>query len=452
MRAFLQSGQQLRAMAWPVFIGQVAVLAFSTVDTLMLGRLGSQALAALAVGSAAYVTVFVGLMGVVLAIGPIAGRLFGAQQHAAAGAQLQQAQWLALLLALPGMALLAWPEPFVRLAGLEGAVAAQVRAYLGPMALALLPALLFTAFRGFNTAISRPKAVMALQVGALALKVPLTALLVFGGGPIPGLGAAGCGWATAIAMSLQWLAAHELLRRDPYYRPFALGRWLDSRPQRAALMGLVRLGLPMGGSILVEVTGFTFMAFFIARLGANAVAGHQIAVNLVSMMFMLPLALSSAATALVAQALGARDLALAQRLGRHALIWGLLVAALAGGLVALLREPIVRLYTHDTTAAAAALPLLVWVWFFHIGDAVQTVCAGVLRAHHVATLPMVIYVLALWGVGIGGGYTLAFGLQGTAAGALGFWWSATFGLALAALLLSGLQLWVERQLIRSAAD
>ena len=89
------------------------------------------------------------------------------------------------------MALLAWPEPFILLAGLQPAVATQVRAYLGPMALALLPALLFTAFRGFNTAISRPKAVMALQLGALVLKVPLTALLVFGAGPLPGMGVAG---------------------------------------------------------------------------------------------------------------------------------------------------------------------------------------------------------------------------------------------------------------------
>lgn len=442
----IHSGRQLAPLAWPVFVGQVAVLAFSTVDTLMLGRMSSQALAALAVGSAAYITVFVGLMGVVLAVGPLAGRLFGAKDLPAAGAQFIQAQWLAFLLALPGMLLLAWPEPFIQLAALEPAVADQVRAYLRPMALALVPALLFTAFRGFNTAVSRPKVVMVLQLGALALKVPLTGWLVFGGGPMPALGAAGCGWATATVMGLQWLASRQLLRRDGFYAQFQLPRWRDSRPDRAALKNLLRLGLPMGGSILVEVTGFTFMAFFIARLGAIPVAGHQIAVNLMSMMFMLPMALSNAATSLVAQALGAQDLRLARQLGRHALLWGLMIATVMGGLLALLREPVVGLYTRDAAAAAAALPLLVWVWFFHVADAVQTVSAGVLRAHHVATLPMVIYVLALWGVGIGGGYWLAFG----GAGALGFWWSATGGLGLSALLLSGLQIWVERGLLKPA--
>ncbi len=447
MSGLLHSGRQLAPLAWPVFVGQLAVLAFNTVDTLMLGRLGSQALAALAVGSAAYVTIFVGLMGVILAVGPLAGRQFGARDLPAAGVQYLQAQWLAVFLALPGMALLIWPEPFIRLAALESSVADAVRAYLRPMAIALVPALLFTAYRGFNTAVSRPKAVMVLQLGGLMLKVPLTALLVFGAGPLQGLGPAGCGWATATVMLLQWLVAREILKRDAFYAPFRLSRWRDSRPHAATLRNLLRLGVPMGGSILVEVTGFTFMAFFIARLGATAVAGHQIAVNLVSMMFMLPMALASAATTLVAQALGARRMHDAKRLGRHALIWGLLIAALMGGALALLRGPVVNLYTSDATAAAAAIPLLVWVWFFHMGDAVQTVAAGVLRAHHVATLPMVFYVIALWGVGIGGGYHLAFG----GAGALGFWWSATFGLLLAGALLAALQLWVERGLLRQRA-
>jgi MATE family multidrug resistance protein len=124
------------------------------------------------------------------------------------------------------------------------------------------------------------------------------------------------------------------------------------------------------------------------------------------------------------------------------------VAAALGGVVALAREPIVAMYTNDAAAAAAALPLLVWIWFFHLGDAVQTLSASVLRAHHVATLPMVIYVLALWGVGIGGGYWLAFGPPKL--GAVGFWSAATAGLLVSAVLLVALQFWVERQAVREA--
>ncbi len=431
---FADSARRIIPLAWPVLVGQIAVMMFSTIDTLMMGRVGPEDLAGLAVGSAAYVTIFVGLMGVILAVGPIAGRQFGAQDPAGAGRSFVQAQWLALLLCVPGCLALWFPAPFTALAQLDTLQADKVQAYTRPEAVALPAALLFTAFRGFSTAVSRPKAVMAMQLTGLAAKVPLNALLVFGWGPIPALGVAGCGWATALAMLGQAAAAMLLVRHDPFYRPFNIAHIWQTRPRWVELRALVKLGLPMGGSILVEVTGFTFMAFFIARLGATPVAGHQIAVNLVAMMFMIALAQATAAGTLVAQHLGAGEKREARIVGRHAMTLATLTAAGVGAVVALAREPIVALYTSSPTAAAAALPLLVWVWFFHLGDALQTVAAYVLRAYQVATLPMVIYVVALWGLGIGGGYLLAFGAGG--AGAVGFWQAATAGLLAAALLLS----------------
>lgn len=431
---FVDSVRRLVPLAWPVLVGQLAVMMFGTVDTLMMGRVGPQDLAGLAVGSAAYVSIFVGLMGVVLAVGPIAGRQFGAGDLPGSGRSFVQAQWLAVLLCVPGSLALWFPDPFIWLAQLDATQAAKVRAYTRPEAFALPAALLFASFRGFSTSVSRPKAVMAMQLTGLAAKVPLNALLVFGWGPIPAMGVGGCGWATAIAMTSQALAALALLRHDAFYKPFRIPLLWQTRPQWAELWGLVRLGLPMGGSILVEVTGFTFMAFFVARLGATPVAGHQIAVNLVAMMFMIALALATAAGTLVAQHLGAEQKREARIVGRHAMALAALVAASVGAVVAFARGHIVALYTDNAATAAAALPLLVWVWFFHLGDALQTVAAYVLRAYQVATLPMVIYVVALWGLGIGGGYVLAFGPHG--AGAVGFWQAATAGLLTAATLLS----------------
>lgn len=431
---FIDSVRRLVPLAWPVLVGQIAVMMFSTIDTLMMGRVSPEDLAAFAVGSAAYVTIFVGLMGVILAVGPIAGRQFGAQDLPGAGSSFVQAQWLSVLLCIPGCLALWFPDPFTALAHLDAAQADKVRAYTRPEAFALPAALLFTAFRGFSTAVSRPKAVMAMQLTGLAAKVPLNAVLVFGWGPIPAMGVAGCGVATAIALIGQAAVAMLLLRRDAFYRPFRIPHLWQTRPHWGELTALVKLGLPMGGSILVEVTGFTFMAFFIARLGATPVAGHQIAVNLVAMMFMIALAMATAAGTLVAQHLGADEKHEARTVGRHAMTLATLTAAGVGAVVAFAREPIVALYTSNAVTAAAALPLLVWVWFFHLGDALQTVAAYVLRAYQVATLPMIIYVLALWGLGIGGGYFLAFGQNGV--GAVGFWQAATAGLITAALLLS----------------
>jgi MATE family multidrug resistance protein len=436
---FAEDARRLLALAWPVFIGQMAVLGFATVDTVLLARHSALDLAALAVGASAYVTVFIGLMGMVLAVGPIAGQFFGGRRHAEAGEQLRQALLLALALALPAAALLAFPQPFLWLAKAGPDVADRVRGYLLALAAAVPAALLFTAFRGFNTAVSRPKAVMALQLGGLALKVPLSALLVSGLGAVPALGITGCGIATAVVMWLQLAAAAVLMRRDPFYAPFALWSRGWPRPQRRSLSAQLRLGVPMGLSVLIEVTGFSFMALLISRLAPQQVAGHQIAANLAALLFMMPLSMANAATTLVAQAIGAGEPQRAQALGRRALALALAIAAVAALLLALLRQPIAGLYTRDTALAASVVPLLGWVAAFHIADAAQAVSSQVLRAWRVATVPVLIYALSLWGVGLGGGWWLASGSAGPSmAGAPGFWAAGAAALVMAALALVAL--------------
>jgi MATE family multidrug resistance protein len=451
--ALLHDARRIGTLAWPIFLGQLAVLAFSTVDTMMVARYGATDLAALAVGGAVYLTVFIGFMGVVLAIGPIVGQLYGARRLPQAGRELYQAMWLALGLSAVGCAVLLFPEPFLALAHAEGEVEVKVRAYLRALAFALPSALLFTAFRGFNTAVSRPKIVMALQFGGLALKVPFNAVLVFGvdAGPlhVRAHGAEGCGIATAVVMAAQLATAWLLLRRDPFYRPFGLQQRGLGAPRRASLAALLRLGVPMGLAIGIEVTGFTFMAFFVARLGATPVAGHQIAVNIVSVLFMMPLAIGNATATLVAQRIGADDARDARRIGWHGLQLGVLVAAAMGATVYLSREGLMRAYTGDAVIVAAALPLLAWVMLFHVADAAQTVAAFTLRAYKIATVPVIIYATAIWGVGLAGGYVVAFDVTGwtppALRGAPGFWAASTAGLTVAALGMTAFLARVLRQ-------
>ncbi|MFO1293176.1 MAG: MATE family efflux transporter [Rubrivivax sp.] len=438
-------------LAWPVFVGQASVLAFTTVDTVLLGRYAALDLAALAIGAAAYMTVFIGFMGVVLAITPIVGQLYGARQHEAAGRQMHQAVWIALALSLAGSLLLAFPQPFLALAHSAPEVEARARGYLLALAFSLPASLLFTVYRGFNIAVSRPKAVMVLQLGGLAFKAPLSAFFVFGlpalGGPA--MGVVGCGIATGIAMWAQCLLAWRLVRRDAFYAPFALaGRGLHA-PDRRALGTQLRLGIPMGATIVVEITGMTFMALFIARLGATAVAGHQIAFNLAALLFMVPLAIGNATMTLVAQAIGARATAAAERLGWHGLALALALASALAALVYAGGEAIVGLYTGDAAVAAAALSFVAWLALFHVADAVQTVAAFVLRAWRIATVPLVIYAVAIWGVGLGGGWWLAFvaGPEWPSwlRGAPGFWIASAGSLVLTALALSGFLAWVLRR-------
>lgn len=454
-------------MAWPVMVGQLAVLAFATFDTLLVGRLGGTQLAMLAVGWAAYVTCFVGLMGTVMAIGPLAGRAFGAGDRQAAGDWLHQTLWLAAGLAVPGVALLVWPEPFLQLSQASPELAAGTRAYLRSVAPALPAALLFAAFRGFAGAISQPRQAMRYQLAALGLKLPLSALLVLGldtpWGRLPGLGVTGCGLATSCAMWLQVLLAWRALRREPIYAGFGVrlgwpwrhrslaadadptGHDALHPPRRAALLALLRLGLPMGLAVLVEVSGFTFMAIFIARLGPAAVAGHQVTANLVAILFMVSLGIATATANLVAQDIGAGRLLHARHLGWHGLALAGAIGLLLGGALTLGRQTVVGFYTTEPAIAAVAVPLLALALVFHVLDAVQTVAAFALRAWHFATGPLLVYAVAVWGVGLGGGYVLAFhGPAGRSAwlqGPQAFWAASTTGLGLAALALCGLLLW-----------
>ena len=337
-----------------------------------------------------------------------------------------------------------------------------MRSYLRGLAFALPASLVFMAYRGFNVAVSRPKAVMVLQLGGLALKVPINALLVFGFAlptpfgtlALPALGAAGLRHRHRDRHVVPAAGGdHGGARATRSTRPSA---WATASrpPNRNSLAALLRLGIPMGLSILIEVTGFTFMAFFISRIGATPVAGHQIAVNMVSLMFMLPLSIANASSTLVAQRIGAGDIDDARRIGWAGLEIGVLVAAVLGSAVYLLREPLVGLYTSDPVIVAAALPLLAWVVLFHVADAAQTIAAFVLRAYRIATVPLVVYVVAIWVIGLGGGYVAVFDLDAGPAwlrGAQGFWSMATLGVALAAVCLAGFLGWTPAPRARRGA-
>jgi MATE family multidrug resistance protein len=188
----------------------------------------------------------------------------------------------------------------------------------------------------------------------------------------------------------------------------------------------------MGATFMVDVTAFTFMALFIARLGPETSAAHQIAANVAVFVFMVPMALGSATGVLVGQALGAGE----SRRSRHAGLLGLAVAcvvALAFAVAIFLGAgPLARAYTAGPQVAAAASTLLAIVAFYHVADAVQAVMAQVLRGYKRSTAPMVIYAVALWGVGLGGGYLLGLtDFFGAARGAAGFWMAGAASLLLA---------------------
>ncbi|WP_292934097.1 MATE family efflux transporter [Noviherbaspirillum sp.] len=440
--------RRIGALAWPLLIGQLAVIANGVIDTAMTSRFSATDLAALAVGTSIYISIFVGLNGVLAALSPVIGQLFGAQRFKAIGAEVKQGIWLALFLTVIGCLALLFPQPLLSLAHASSALNDKASLYLRILALALPATLGFRIYASLNTAIGRPKMVMALQIGALALKVPLNALFIFGGFGIPALGGPGCAVATGITVWVMFLICGLIVRVNPSYRLFGVFGTGLVGPVWTAQRELLKLGIPMGLSYLIEVTAFTFMALFIARLGDIAVAGHQITANFGTVLYMIPLAIANATGTLVAQSVGARDLSTARRIGYAGIRLAAILSVTIGCIVWLARGAIVRAYTPNEAVIAAALPLYVFIAFYQLFDAVQVTTAFVLRAYKVAVIPTLMYAVALWGVGLGSGYVLGlnpFGISPRVLqGAAGFWMGNSAALALVG---AGL-LWYLRQVQR----
>ena len=431
---------RIATLTWPILVGQLATITNGVIDTMMTARYSAIDLAALGLGASVYISIFVGLSGVLQALSPTIGQLFGARKLDAIGFEVRQGTWLALFLSLIGTVALCFPAPLLSIASPTAELNDKVVQYLQILAIALPATLSFRVYASLNMATSRPRMVMAIQISALLLKIPLNALFIFGGLGLPAFGTPGCAIATAVTAWLALFVAWLILRQGQHYQQFHIfGKGLGW-PSWPAQSALLKLGLPMGLSYLIEVTAFAFMALFIARLGSIAVAGHQITANLGTVLYMLPLAIANATGTLVAQEIGAGRMQSARLTGTAGIRLGVVLSVLMGIIVWISREEIIAAYTPDAAVAAAAMPLFFFIAFYQFFDSIQIGTAFVLRAYKVALVPTVMYALALWGVGLGGGYLLGFNVMtGTPLslqGAAGFWLGNSISLALVAAALA----------------
>ena len=422
--------------AGTILIGQLATMAFGVTDTIVAGRYAETSLAALSVGSAIYMSVFVSLMGVQQALLPIWAELHGARQPQQLGFSFRQTLYLTLMLMLLGMAVLLQPAALLDMADVPVALRAEVLGYLAVLALALPPALLFRLYSTLNQSLGKPLLVTWLQIGSLFVKIPLSIWFAFGGLGLEPQGAVGCALATLLVQCLMLAVALWLLRTRALYQPYQLLKRLE-KPHWPTLAAFMRMGVPSGLTILVEVTSFTLMALFVARQGTVAAASHQIAANLAAVLYMVPLSIGIATSARTSYWLGADQPGQA----RHAVGLGFRLvlgcAVVLAACLVVLREPLAHLYARSPEVIALASSLLLWTAAFHLFDGLQGLGVFVLRCFRVTIAPFAIYGVLLWGLGLFGGYRLAYhgigpwpAMQTPAA----FWIAAMVALTLAALI------------------
>lgn len=429
--------------AFTVWVGQLAVMAFGVTDTVVAGRYDPTALAALSVGSAVYISVFVTLMGLLQATLPVLSELHGAAQAPEMGRVMRQSIYIWAAASALGMALLLNAHWVLQWTDVPTALQPSVEHYLHLLAGALPPALAFRLYGNLNQALGRPKAVTWVQLLGLGFKVPLSAALTLGWGTGEGLGVIGCAWAT---LTVNWLMcgfAIWALRRGNYHD---LKLWhKPEAPDPRRLKDMLRLGLPNAGSITVEVTSYTLMALLISRLGSTAAASHQIMSNMGALLYMVPLSLSIATSARVSYWIGASQPAKSLQAIRQGFEWILVCASLTAVGLAVFKTDIARLYIPNPEVVAQADALLGWLIWYLAVDALQVFFFFMLRCHRVTVGPMLIYACLLWGMGLTGGYTLAYhGLWGQPPmfNPQAFWISSSAALTVVSVLLGGLLAWV----------
>lgn len=424
------------ALALPILGGQLAQTANGFVDTLMAGRVSPVDLAAVAVGASIWVPAYLFMTGVLMSATPILSRTLGAQSFARVNPLTQQGLLLALGLGLLMMALLRSMAPVLAWMDVDAALQPLVIGYLDALSWGMPAMALFLSLRSYTEALSHTRPVLLISVAGLLINIPSNAIFIYGLFGVPAMGGVGCGWATSLVMWMMAAMMAVYVARHPVYDDARLSlRQRFFEP--ATILYMLRIGLPVGLSIFFEVSIFAIIALLISSLGAITVAGHQIALNFTSLIFMLPLSLALAVTVRVGLARGRNNPDAAQLAINTALIITLAIGISAAVLLLLLRHQVPMLYTPDHEVRELAARLLLFAALYQVSDAWQVTVNGALRGYEDTAVPMLLTLIAYWGIGLPVGYVLGLtDLLRPAMGPDGFWIGLISGLTAAAIMLT----------------
>lgn len=420
-------------LALPLIAAQLAGVGMGVTDTLMAGHLGPHELAAVAVGSNLNVLPLVFCLGLFMAASAIVSQRRGAGAAAASlGRYARGLLRLSLLVALLWWLLVQCAAtPLIALLNLGAPTAALAESYLRAYAGSALGLSLWFGLRFVAEGMEASQPVMRAGLVGLIVNALLNWLLIYGAGPLPAMGVAGSGWATTLASLVMAAMLALSYRRDPKLAPLRLFARGDHEP--GAMRETLRLGLPIGAILLAEAGLFVMVAALMARIGERTVAAYQIAINVASLLFMIPVGIGLATTVRVGFFTGAGEFASARRAGLAGMGLGLANAALNASLMIAGAGLIAAAYTRDPGIIAEAVGFLWLAAGFQFFDGLQCTANGALRGLKDTRIPMLITLIAYWLVGLPAAWWLAFraGL-----GAAGLWWGLTAGLGAAALGLS----------------
>ncbi|SEA56899.1 multidrug resistance protein, MATE family [Desulfuromusa kysingii] len=429
----------LLPLAAPILAAQLAQQALAFTDTVMAGRVSTADLAGVAVGGSIWGPLFLFLYGVLLAITPMVAQLYGAGKIAETGPLARRGALVSIPLVLIIILLLRNASIIFYPMGVEPQVAVIAANYLKAISWGVPAVTLFFLLRNLSEGLGLARPSMLIGLASIPVNVVGNYLFIYGKFGFPAMGGVGCGWASALSL---WFMCGCMLLTIWRVRRYNMTHFFDLG-KKCGVEGaaqFIRLGLPIGVSLLVEASIFALIALFLSPLGAMTVASHQITLNYSSLIFMIPLSLSSAITIRVGHAIGRQRFDRARLVSVAGISLNSLIALFTATLTMVFARNIAEIYTHDPEVIAIAVGLLYLNALYQFSDAFQVGAAAALRGYKDTRVPLLMVVVAYWVIGLPLGYSLALtNVFGSPMGAKGFWLSLLIGLSVAAVLL-GLRL------------
>ncbi|MFW1851248.1 MATE family efflux transporter [Acinetobacter guillouiae] len=423
--------KQLFNLMLPILITQFAAAGFGLIDTIMAGHMSPEDLAAIAVGVGLWIPVMLLFSGIMIATTPLVAEANGARTPENIPSIVRQSLWVALLLGIIGMLVLQIIPLLLPLVGVPESLLPKASLFLHAIAFGMPAFTMYSTLRGYSEALGYPRPVTVISLVALVVQIPLNFIFMYGIGPIPHLGSAGCGFATAL---LQWIMfitiSIYILKAKRYQATQPLNMF--EKIDRVLIKRILKLGLPIGLAIFFEVSIFSTGAIVLSPLGEVTVAAHQIALSITSQLFMIPMSLALALTIRTGTYYGEKNWYAMRKVQKVGLMTSTLFACITMLLLLILRPQIVSVYTNDYDVSQAAIYLILFAIGYQLMDAWQVSAAGCLRGMQDTKGPMWITMLAYWIIAFPVGIYLA---RYTDMGAAGVWTGLIIGLTIACVLL-----------------
>ncbi len=423
--------KKLFQLMLPILVTQFAQAGLGLIDTIMAGHLSPTDLAAIAVGVGLWIPIMLLFSGIMIATTPLVAEANGARDFNNIPTIARQSLWMAFMLGILAMLVLQLMPFLLPLFGVPENLQPKAGLFLHAIGFGMPAVTMYAALRGYSEALGYPRPVTAISLLALLVLVPLNMIFMYGLGPIPALGSAGCGFATSI---LQWLMlialAGYIYKGHAYRKTQVFSQWEKFNPVWAKR--ILKLGFPIGLAIFFEVSIFSTGAIILSPLGETVVAAHQIAISVTSQLFMIPMSLAIALTIRVGMYYGEKNWHAMRKVQHLGLITATVFAVLTMLVMWIFRSEIVAVYTRDLAVTHMALYLILFAIAYQLMDAWQVSAAGCLRGMQDTKGPMWITLLAYWVIAFPVGIYLA---RFTRMGAAGVWTGLIVGLSVACVLL-----------------